>query len=361
MKIWIDLTAPPHASFFRALMQKMDDVVVTARDFGPIKESLNRYGIDYTLVGRHGGRGRMGKLVAGSQRIVELARIVEKEKPDIGFFKHGIEGSRVCYGLGIPCVNVIDHDSALIQNRLMIPLSDVTITPSFVSPGYLAQFGPRKLRQFFGVSDYTHFIGFRPSKHVLKQLKLSERKPIVITRPEPFLSSHVFRKSKLYMILAELVDSIDAQVVFVPRNTVDAVQFSKLDVIIPGNEVDIQSLYWYANLMLGAGCCMNREAALSGCPTISIYPDELPAVDRFMIEKGLMRFTLDTGQALKWSIDALMKGERESNGKIIGKFENPYKIMFEEAEKLLNARISVPPSLYSAPLLHRLQKAEKRI
>ena len=361
MKIWIDVTAPPHVTFFRAMMQNLNNVVVTTRDFGKMKESLDRYGIKYTLIGKHGGRGKLGKLVKGSERIMELAKFIEKEKPDIGIFKHGVDGARVCYGLGIPCINVIDHESATIQNRLMMPLSDVIIVPSFVSPQYLRQFGARKIRQFFGVCDYTDFIGFRPSKKVLKELKLSEDKPIIVTRAEPYLSSHVSRKSKLYIILAELMENIDAQIVFLPRNKVDKQQFSKLGLIIPEKEVDTLSLYWYADLMLGAGCSMNREAALAGCPAISIYPDELPAVDKFMIEKGLMKFTRDTKKALKWSMEILTNGWKDTNGRIINSMENPYNIIFEEAEKLTGKKITVPKSLCSAPLLHRPLRAEQRI
>ncbi|MFQ6010138.1 MAG: DUF354 domain-containing protein [Candidatus Aenigmatarchaeota archaeon] len=361
MKIWIDVTAPPHVTFFRAMMKNMNNIVVTARDFGQVKESLDRYGVKYALIGKHGGRGRMGKLVKSSERIMELAKFVEKEKPDIGFFKHGIEGARVCYGLGVPCVNLIDHDSATIQNRLMMPISDVIVVPSFVFPGYLKQFGPRKIRQFFGVSDYTHFIDFRPSKDVLKQLNLSGNKPIIVTRAEPYLSSHVFRKSKLYNVLAEILDNIDAQIVFVPRNKVDRQQFSKLGVTIPEKEIDVLSLYWHTNLMLGAGCCMNREAALAGCPTISMYPDELPAMDKFMIERGMMKFTTDSRKALKWGLDIILNGWEDTNGKLINKMENPYQVMFEEAEKLTGKKVTVPPSLYSAPLLHRPLKAEQRI
>jgi len=93
----------------------------------------------------------------------------------------------------------------------------------------------------------------------------------------------------------------------------------------------------FADLMIGAGCCMNREACLAGCPTISIYPDELPAVDKFLIDSGLMKHTLDKKQVVEWSLEYINNGKMEKKKveNIVEKFENPHETIMEAINKLV--------------------------
>jgi predicted glycosyltransferase len=44
-----------------------------------------------------------------------------------------------------------------------------------------------------------------------------------------------------------------------------------------------------ADLVLGAGGTMTREAALLGVPTLSVFGGSQPAVDRLLEERGLLR------------------------------------------------------------------------
>ncbi|MFB0544599.1 MAG: DUF354 domain-containing protein [Asgard group archaeon] len=205
MKIWIDIASPPHVNFFKLLIKKLgDDIIVTARDFGTIKESLNRLNIQYTLIGSH-GKSKKEKLIKSAERIKKLTEFVAKEKPHIGLSKHSVECTRVCYGLGIPNINVIDHETATIQNRLVIPLSDIIITPTFVSKDYLKRFGAKEIIQFYGLCEYVNCVDFEPSKQILDELGLS-KDHIVISRSEPFLSSHVYKRSNLFPILKNILD-----------------------------------------------------------------------------------------------------------------------------------------------------------
>jgi predicted glycosyltransferase len=44
-----------------------------------------------------------------------------------------------------------------------------------------------------------------------------------------------------------------------------------------------------ADLMIGAGGTMTREAALMGVPTVSLFAGQRPAVDAWLERQGLMR------------------------------------------------------------------------
>jgi uncharacterized protein len=61
------------------------------------------------------------------------------------------------------------------------------------------------------------------------------------------------------------------------------------NLTVPGAAVDSRSLVREADLMLGAGGTMTREAALMGIPTYSLFAGERPAVDRWLERHGMLR------------------------------------------------------------------------
>ena len=341
MKIWIDLTSLPHIHFFRALIRRLgergDDVLVTSREFGIMNDILDKNGIAYRSVGAHGGKDLEGKLLTSSERVIRLAGIMAKEKPDIGLSKHSVESARVCFGLGIPSLNVIDHETAEAAMRLMVPLNDCIVTPRATPSSVLRSFGARQIRTFYGVCETAHFMDFRPSAGVLKSLGLSRKRPIVLSRAEPMLSAHNDHASVLHQVLKDIGERFtEADIVFIPRGDGDLAAFGDLDLIIPDKSTDTLSLYSMASLMVGAGSCMNREAAVAGCPTISICPDRLPAVDKFMISKGLMSHSLDRGEVVRMASGILgdPKGFKGRSAGIIRGFDDPYKCMTKAIDDL---------------------------
>jgi predicted glycosyltransferase len=57
-------------------------------------------------------------------------------------------------------------------------------------------------------------------------------------------------------------------------------------VSIPERLVDTQSLLALADLTIGAGGTMNRESALLGTPTYSVFAGRLAAVDAELMRMG---------------------------------------------------------------------------
>ena len=335
MKVWIDVTSLPHVQFFRALIKRLEkagnDVLVTSREFGIMNDIMEKNGIEYTSIGSHGGIGKKSKLVRSSERILELTELVTKEQPDLGMSKHSVECARVCFGLSIPSVMVIDHETADAAMRLMVPLTDHVVAPLATPAEILKKFGSRNLHQFYGVCEPAHFYDFTPKDDVLSVLGLSKGDKILLARSEPMLSSHNGYESKLLAVLNDIRESYpDVKMVFIPRGKEDMGRFKELDLVVPEESIDTLSLYSYASLMIGAGSCMNREACIGGCPTISICPDRLPAVDKFMISKKMMLHSLEEHEIVSMASGILNNGtlHERRNGKIAEGFEDPYaKIM----------------------------------
>jgi len=345
MKIWIDITSLPHVHFFRSFIKRMGreghDMLVTTRKFSFMEELLQKSGIEHHVIGSHGGKGLKGKLVKSSTRISRLAALVSEERPDVGLSKHSVECARVCFGMKIPSVMVVDHETATAAMRLMVPLTDVIVSPQATPRGLLAGMGANKIVDFFGVCETAHFYDFTPSRKVLSELGLSNRKKTIISRSEPMLSSHNEHYSNLFSILKEIGETHpETQTVFIPRSKKDMKKFRNLDLIIPESPVDTLSLYAFSDLMIGAGSCMNREACVGGCPTISICPDNLPAIDRFMISKGLMSHSLNKDEILSMASGMIEKnGElKAENKRVVSGFEDPYGKIGEAIRSVLREK-----------------------
>jgi uncharacterized protein len=78
LKVWVDISAPAHVLVFRPLLgllrQDGYDVEVTTRDYAQTLELLARHGIEASVVGRHGGRSRVGKTRSLLSRLGALKR-----------------------------------------------------------------------------------------------------------------------------------------------------------------------------------------------------------------------------------------------------------------------------------------------
>jgi uncharacterized protein len=65
------------------------------------------------------------------------------------------------------------------------------------------------------------------------------------------------------------------------------------NAIVPRGAIDSRSLLCEADLFIGAGGTMTREAALLGLPTLSGFAGHRPAVDAWLARRGALE-TLDS-------------------------------------------------------------------
>ena len=72
------MTASAHVLVFRPLIRLLrergDEVEITARDYAQTLQLLELHGLEATVVGRHGGRSRLGKARSLASRLRALHR-----------------------------------------------------------------------------------------------------------------------------------------------------------------------------------------------------------------------------------------------------------------------------------------------
>lgn len=282
---------------------------ITARKFGDVHELLDLYEIPYTSVGRHGATLEQ-KLLRSTERVYNLSKIIEEEKPDVAVSKHSIELPRVSFGLKIPSVYVLDNEHAVAANRLTLPLCNKIIIPKPMSVWDVLNTGadPNALVRYNGTSEVIHFEDFHFNPHILKDLNLDLIKDkTILMRPEPALASYLdanCRESVLTPIVENLEDH--ANILMIPRFKEQQEIFADKNVTIIKPPVDTFSLIKKCDLVIGAGGTMNREAAILGTPVISCYPGKLLAVDEYYIKMGLMKRSNNQYEIINLAIEMMM-------------------------------------------------------
>lgn len=320
MKIWIDIVNTPHVRFFNGIIKKLrkdgHEVLITARDFSNIHDLLDIFGLEYTSIGDHGVTLEE-KLLSSTKRAYDLSKFISKEDIDIAITKHSIELPRVAFGLGIPNIFILDNEHAIAANKLTLPLTNKLIIPEIFDVWNTIKFGmnPNNIVQYNGTCEITHLEDFKYNEKILETLNLDldDNKKIILMRPEPSLASYLHTdctKSVLTPIVNELKDI--ANILVIPRFKAQSTIFKEIPhVHVIKTPVDTFSLTKRADLLIGAGGTMNREAALLKTPVISCYPGKVLSVDKYYIEKGLMKRSTDLNEIIKLAKELLTKKSKE--------------------------------------------------
>ncbi len=351
MKVWIDITNAPHVHFFKGIIRELEraghEVLVTTREFDGLTGILDMHGFDYYVVGRHGGATLEGKLIAGTERMYRLSKLIIEEKPDLSLYKHSAEAPRVAFGLQIPSIGFIDNETAIGQNKLILPYTKLLLYPRAIDVYDLLRGGadPNGIKPVNGFSELAHLYGFRPDRRVLRELGVRKNGYIVM-RTEPVKANYFNGPEK--SVLEDVIPLLpDVPVVLFPRTSEQRKRFERFDnLIMPESPVDSLNLLHYAKLMIGAGGTMNREAIALGTPTISTYPGRLLAVTRWLVEMGLKFHSTDPVKVASMAerMMDLNGSYRSYIRSIVGSLENPMDVILGEIETFEESgRFSVPP------------------
>lgn len=157
MKIWYEALTGKQALLFHHIALHYEKLghqsVFTSRKSGYTDLNLQRLGREYYPVGHYGGAGLKDKLIAGSERVIELANIIEKEQPDVLLSFSSPDATRTAFGLGIPIVLMNDTPHAEAVARLTLSLSDALIYPNSIPQEEFSQYGTTKFISYKGVDE----------------------------------------------------------------------------------------------------------------------------------------------------------------------------------------------------------------
>jgi uncharacterized protein len=299
MRIWADMSGPAHVLVLRPIIERLrgrgHEVLITAREYTQTLELLDLHGMEYTLIGKHGGASRVRKLMRLIQRTSGMRRYGRREGFELAI-AHGSNDIAIASRLlGIPEANMHDYEFAVAQHHVGCRLAKRVIFPDSVPPERLKRFGvgPAKLFQYPGIKEEYYLADFEVDPGALEKVGVDTERVVVIVRPPPDVSLYHRKSNPLFpQVLSRVGSDERVHAVVLPRTEEQRRFVRSLELpslIVPDHAVEAQSLVALADLVVSAGGTMNREAVALGTPVYTTYGGRLGGVDEALIRSNRLR------------------------------------------------------------------------
>lgn len=345
---------PKQAFLFHELGKRLEDkghtVLNTTREYREVNQVIELKGIQAQIVGEHGGPTLKGKLIASIQRIEELTKIVNKNRPDISISFSSPEAARTAFGLAIPHYAVNDSPHSVAVARLTIPLSKKLFAPKIIPKKAWTNFGlhPDRIVQYDALDPVAWLKNLQPDRKILDELGLNKEHPIIVFRTEEAFASYLVghvpeNRSVITPIINSLISKYgeEIQIVALTRYKHQGPALKtifKNRVTVPTEAIDGPNLLSHSSIFIGAGGTMTAEAALLGLPAISCYPREPTIVEEYLIKQSLVTRINDPVKAVEKimeiveDIEYYSRNQKQKAKKLMSKMEDPVAVILKTIE-----------------------------
>jgi uncharacterized protein len=294
MIVWIDLANSPHVAVFRPIAERFgdrgDDVVLTIRDHAQTLELARAAWGDVTVVGGASSSRLAQKAVGVAERARELSRFARAVRPDVAL-SHGSYAQVVAARVArVPAVTMMDYEFQP-ANHLSFRLANRVVVPDIFPLRALRQFGAlAKTVRYSGFKEELYLADYAARSHLPLDLGLDEERTVVVFRPPPRGALyHRHGNDRFDEILEVARQRPDVEALVLPRSPAQAARYRKLPgLLVPEHAVDAGALLLRADVFVGGGGTMSREAALLGTPAFTVFSGHLAAVDAELIRQGRM-------------------------------------------------------------------------
>jgi predicted glycosyltransferase len=325
MRVWYDTCTGKHVRYGVAVASCLrslgHEVILTTRkhpDTLPLAEFLNEKII---TVGRYNPKNFLTRLKESARRQLLFCGIFEKNAPDVAISHGSVDQCRVAFGLRIPVISTFDTPYAEAVHRLTLPLADCIIASKAIPRRIIKTYNVKaKTIGFDGVDEVAWIKGFVP------RVRYDFGKPLIVIRQ--YEEKAVYTKEKLdLLVLAKKLRRL-GKVVFLSRYSRKLIK----ELIVPKKFVDSVSLVAQADLFIGAGGTIAREAALQGTPAITVETFRGQYVNDYLAKKGFPIFKAKHSNTFKLAEKLLSK---KCNVKhLLAELENPVDVIADVVRKI---------------------------
>ena len=342
MKIWFDILTPKQYLFFEYFIQKLrkqHKIFCTSRKYEQVN-GIRKFGsINPVIVGKHGGKSNVNKLLASLERSKLLTKRIERSDPDLLVSFCSPEASRVAFGLGIPHIAFSDSPHAKAVMKLSLPYATKLLTPWIIPKRDFAEFGidDRNIIKYRAIDAAVIIKNYKKSKQ-----KKSNAKKIILIRPEETEAAYITKKSKTVKIIKKIVEKFpDEQKIVLSRYKDQSNNLKKIfgvDISLLSKPVNGKELLSKVDCFVGSGGTMTAESGLLGIPTISL--NAIPnRIEDYLVKKKIIvrsdnpdKISKEIFQSLN---NAQISSKRKKNAKkLVATFEDPYQVLLKTIRTL---------------------------
>jgi predicted glycosyltransferase len=299
VRVWLDLANSPHPLIFEPIARRLAErgatVAVTARDHAQTAELAHERWPDVEVIGEPSPGGLAAKVSSIAARVRDLRAWARRARPDVALSHNSYAQLVAARSLRIPAVTAMDYEHQP-ANHLAFRSASLVLVPEALPTGKLRRQGARsaKVIRYRGFKEQLYLDGFRPDAAAVRRVAKgrSEDQPLVVARAAP--AGAVYHRSENAILLDAVrrLASANAACVVLTRSPAqrdDVAALGLANVSAPEHAIDARSLVAYADLFVGAGGTMTREAALMGVPTVSVFEGRAAAVDTQLMRQGRLR------------------------------------------------------------------------
>jgi hypothetical protein len=330
MKIWYDACTGKHVRYGVAIAKRLREIgheaILTTREHPDTIPLANFLGEKFIVVGRYNPKSLLSRLREGIRRQLFFCKIFGKAVPDVAVSHCSVDQIRVAFGLGIPTIATVDTSYAEAVNRLTLPLSDYIVVSNAIPEKVLQAYNVKgKIIRFDGVDEIAWIKGFKP------QVNYDFGSPLIVVRE--FEEKAAYAKGKFSSVsLAKKMARL-GKVVFLPRYNRKVIR----GLIIPKGFVDSASLVAQADLFVGVGGTITREAALQGTPAIIVDILDKQHVNDYLSDKGFPIFKTDATSVFELAKNLL--GNKRDVKDLLTKLDNPVDVIYKIIEDKFGGEI----------------------
>jgi uncharacterized protein len=302
--IWFDLDNSPHVPLFRPILNELDKrnihYIVTARDYAQTAELLTFWGISHTVVGAHAGKNKIKKVFNLIGRGLKLRNFIKKKGVTLAV-SHGSRSQLAATKmLGIKSVLMLDYEYT--EARIFNMLSSKLLMPAVIPSQRLrsAGFKLEKVIRYNGFKEEIYLREFVPDKNFRSEIGVREDRILVVIRPPGMSGNYHDPKSEGLLIESiKHFSSADNTTCIIVNRTAREKDFIlssmelKPNVRFLDKPVNGLQLLFAADITLSGGGTMNRESALLGTKTYSIFTGRYPYLDEYLRDNGKLTFITD--------------------------------------------------------------------
>ena len=266
---------------------------LTARAEGHTLALARLFGLECSVVGSVRGRHVAEKIFRTGVRAGALLRLARQHQPDLAV-SHGSRSLVLAAAaMGVPSVTLYDYEQ--VSARIFHRLSRKVMIPECVPVGSLLARGLKcdHLVQYPGIKEQVYLADFRAAHSTRARLGIAADEIMAVIRPESE-TAHYRRRNPmplLDVILRHVASHSSTHIVLVPRN---AAQGESLSATLKSlgarfqipEASDGRELIAEADLVIGGGGTMTREAAALGVPAYSFFQGAPGAVDAYLARNG---------------------------------------------------------------------------
>ena len=304
MRVWLDMANSPHPVLFRSvaadLRDRGHDLLVTTRDHGQTRDLTFEEWPDALVVGAESPGSRLAKGAAIGGRVAGLVRHVRGKRVDVAASLNSYAQITAARALRVPSVTLMDYEYQP-ANHLGFRLARRVAVPTAFPEERLRTYGAsqKRVRRFDGYKEELYLD--RPTG---AWPRAKENAALAVLRPPAEGALYHRGANEAFdSLLREAASREDVEAIVLPRLAAQRERYAAIDgLTVPEQTLDGLALLRSADVFIGAGGTMSREAAILGVRAYTMFAGELPAVDAALIEAGRLHDlrSLDAS-AVDWS------------------------------------------------------------